>query len=155
MLSFQGLAQTGAGSYALGHLQITFFLSLVDSAVVSSNSCTVQLAAFLEILSGSPICVTWTGLHHTYIYAIQVGLTYLFLPVTHFSAQEAWWDDGPKNANSLSTQAIDGRETAHHLSHSLRLEFLYNCHQVPLPLPFADVTIRLCGHCCLMFLHKA
>lgn len=30
-----------------------------------------------------------TGLHHTYIYAIQVGLTYLFLPVTHFSAQEA------------------------------------------------------------------
>ena len=78
-----------------------FLDSIVDLAVVSSNvssnSCAVQLALFPEILSGSPICVTWTGLHHSCIYAIQVGLTYLFLPVTHFSAQEAW-DDGPRNA---------------------------------------------------------
>ena len=42
-----------------------------------------------------PCDLDMPGLQHSYIYAIQVGLTYLFLPVTHFSAQEVTHLIGP------------------------------------------------------------
>eukprot|EP00438_Fugacium_kawagutii_P007431 Skav210440 [mRNA] locus=scaffold1297:81192:85455:+ [translate_table: standard] len=99
-------------SYGAMVSSMTIFVLPKEAEHFFPKQSSISLG-FLELLGAvsllsSPIAgqgLAQIGLHHTYIYAVQAGLTYLFLPVTHFSSQEAGSHDMllPSNPVSLRT----------------------------------------------------
>ena len=89
MLSFQALAQIGDGFFSFWETS-RLFCCWIQKNRSGCFFCSFFFVIFLK----NHTCCKWmlhlAGLHHTYIYAVQAGLTYLFLPVTHFSSQEVW-----------------------------------------------------------------
>ncbi|CAK9053044.1 MFS domain-containing protein [Durusdinium trenchii] len=70
----------------------------------SIQTINVLLGGMLGMLSFQALA--HAGVRHNYIYAVQAGITYLFLPVTHFSAQEAGSHGMLLPSNPISLQNV-------------------------------------------------
>jgi len=86
--------------------------ALLSDIIHPSSTGLASSLQTISVLAGGLIgmlsfhTLAQTGLHHTYIYAVQAGLTYFFLPVTHFSSQEAGSQNMLLPSNPVSLRSV-------------------------------------------------